>query len=106
MYYDNKNRIIQEKISSPVDVGKNGKTIDYVYYDPNVRRGKKVKAVITNVSTTDSIVTTMIYNRTALPVLKIENSDSIVYQYAHVFHLKELFLFEFLSPDNRSVWHY
>ena len=23
----------------------------------------------------------MIYNRTALPVLKIENSDSIVYQY-------------------------
>lgn len=81
MYYDNKNRIIQEKISSPVDVGKNGKTIDYVYYDPNVRRGKKVKAVITNASTTDSIVTTMIYNRTALPVLKIENSDSIVYQY-------------------------
>lgn len=28
------------------------------------------------------------------------------YQYAHVFHLIELFLFEFLSPDNRSVWHY
>lgn len=40
MYYDNKNRIIQEKISSPVDVGKNGKTIDYVYYDPNVEREK------------------------------------------------------------------
>ncbi len=27
MYYDNKNRIIQEKISSPVDVGKNGKKL-------------------------------------------------------------------------------
>ena len=66
MYYDNKNRIIQEKISSPVDVGKNGKTIDYVYYDPNVRRGKKVKAVITNASTTDSIVTTMTVSYTHL----------------------------------------
>ena len=28
------------------------------------------------------------------------------YQHVRIFHLIELFLFEFLSPDNRSVWHY
>src|SRR5699024_5860750 len=81
MYYDYQNRIIQEKISSPVDVTEHEKTIDYIYYGPNVGRGKKVKTVTTNASTTDSIVTTTVYNRTVLPVLRIENSDSIVYQY-------------------------